>query len=229
MLKKFSVVFALTLFFFYGAFASSETKKQNRPYIVLFGPQNLTQVRVNIENYAPNGAEVKKFEINFGDGTLVSNSKDVFHTYLVNQKYTITTRTWDNKGLSSIYSEIIDINSSYRVRDIENSSVLGPINMDEMKKYSLVLTEQQSTRLYKLKINRSPSVANHSNNDKCKRDYNVEINKMEIFKEAEINCDITQIESFIKLGTNNVVKFEADRSRNGTKFKVEIHKSRRKT
>lgn len=148
MLKKCFAFFALILIFYSGAFASGGTEKHSKPYIVILGPQNLTQVRVNIENYAPNRAEVKKFEVNFGDGTVVTNSKDIFHTYSANQKYTITIKTWDKKGIVSTYSEIIDINSSFLVRDVVNSSVLGPLNIGEEKKYSISLTEQQSARLY---------------------------------------------------------------------------------
>ncbi len=51
---------------------------QIKPYIVILGPTDLMQVRVNLENYQPTEKEIKKFEINFGDGFIATNKTDIY-------------------------------------------------------------------------------------------------------------------------------------------------------
>lgn len=205
----------------------ADSSKKIKPYIVVLGPNDLNQIRINIENYQPTNKEIKKTDIFFGDGLHAASVEDVFHTYSANGKYTVVVKTWDKKDVLTTYSEVVDINSAYQVKDIANTRILGPLSVTDEKKYKLDLTTVQAARLYKLTLTRQSSGVNWLDllfpKLKCKRDYNVEINDIEIFKEDEVGCNTTQLERFVVLGTENTVRFEADEPRWKSTFQVEIH------
>ena len=220
----FAVIFILSNLISLNLLAhSGSSSKNTKPYVVLLGPNNLNQVRVNVENYEPNGKDVKKFEINFGDGVKVTNKKDVIHQYLNNGTYTLTIKTWDSKNTVNVYTQALDISTQYQVQTIPNTVVLGPVSLNNNQKYKLELTTDQVARLYKVTVfrnteNQKPFKFNRF----CKRDYNIEINDIEIFQEDEINCQTTQIERFALLSNKNIIKFEAQEARWRKRFKVQI-------
>lgn len=195
----------------------------NKPYVVLLSSNALNHLRVNIENYKPDNKAVKKYEINFGDGVKVANKKDIIHKYLANGTFNLVVKTWDNKNKLTTYTQSIDINTAYQVKDIPNSRILGPVSLQNRKKYKLDVTAAQSLKLFKVIVFRNTEQNwPFKINKFCKRDYNVEVNDIQIFQEDEINCHTTQVEKFAWLSTANVIKFEAEESRWRKSFKVQI-------
>ncbi len=228
--KSFLILCVIALSLITNVSLGDDKKTKDKPYIVIVGPQELNKVRVNIENYEPTDKDVKKSEIDFGDGTAKAiNSDDVYHTYSQNRSYTITIKTWDSKNKLTTYSENIQINSQSIVSDIPNSTILGPMAVRDEKKYSLNLSTAQSSKLYKLTIFKTSDLdqpkhkKDWNKHKKCKADYNVEINDLDIFKENEISCSTTLIEKFVKLNAKNVIRFEADEPYWKNSFKIKIN------
>ncbi|MBY0554215.1 hypothetical protein K2P97_06780, partial [bacterium] len=228
MKHNFNFLFFLLLFVSFSARShngnyNSDKKLQTKPYVVLLGPNSLNKVRVNIENFEPTGKDVKKFEINFGDGVKVTNKKDVIHEYLTKGAYTLTIKTWDSRNVVNVYTQALDISTQYQVRNIPNTTILGPVSLENYKKYKLDLTSTQVARLYKVTVFRNTEIQKPFKfNRFCKRDYNVEINDIKIFQDDEINCQTTQIEKFALLNEKNIIKFEAHEAKWRQRFKVQI-------
>lgn len=198
---------------------------QTKPYIVILGPTDLKQVRVNLDNYQPTNKEIKKYEVNFGDGTVVKNKTDIYHPYTNDQKYLITIKTWDSKNVLTTYTEEVEINSKFVTSVIPNTRILGPISFRDERKYSLNLNDGQAAKLYKLSIVKNSSSNQHGKhrNNKCRRDFNVDINGIDIFKDDEINCSTNLIEKFVRLTKSNRIRFEADESKSGNRFSIEMN------
>ncbi len=196
---------------------------QVKPYIVILGPADLMQVRVNLENYQPTTKEIKKYEVNFGDGFITINKTDVYHTYTANKKYAITVKTWDSKNVLNTYTENIDINSMFVVNVLPNTKVLVPVVVADERKINLNLTDAQALKLYKISLKKTSQPIANQKNKKCFRDYNVDLNGVDIFKEDEINCNTTIIEKFVRLNKANKLRFEAEEPRSKSKFSVEIN------
>lgn len=206
----------------------ANNKLTQKPYIVISGPTDLLEVRVNIENYKPTGRDIKKSEISFGDGIVISNKKDVYHKYQDSGSYIVIVKTWDNKNTLTTYSETVDANSKYEYRDLEGSSVFGPKDIYFRSKYEFSINETKTDKIFKLTLNKSPRKVyffftwffDHFR--KCDEDYDVVINDIEIFKEREVTCKTEHVERFVKLQKNNKIKFDHELFRKHNVYSVNI-------
>ena len=166
--------------------AQGNAQRQLKPYIVVSGPVLLQELRVNIENYTPNSKIYHRSEINFGDGSVVSSLKDAYHNFAANGSYSVTVNTWDSANVLTTYSEIVDINSTYQIKDIPQSTVTNILNVQAGKHYDLAIVDTMVGKLFKLTLTKTP-VPLIRRTFPCRTGTNVNINGLTIFKATEFN------------------------------------------
>lgn len=216
MNHQFNTLVFVTSFLFSLLSLASESKSI-KPYIVISGPSDLTEVRVNIENYQPTNKSIKKSEINLGNGILITDKKDIYYKYNLAGKYLIKVKTWDSGNNLSVYEEEVDVNSKYKSMDVTNSTVFGSKDIYSNKKYNFSVNDVNvSNKIYKIVLVKSDGKKNFISQllskifKKCDKNINVEINNINIFKDKEIDCETDSIERFVKLEKNNTIQFDLD-------------------
>lgn len=194
---------------------------QPKPYIVVSGPSNLAEVRVNVENYGPNGKTFNRSEITFGDGTAISTEKDVYHTYPVAGQYQVLVKTWNSLNVQTTYSEIVYINPAYFIQEVPNSSVLNLPKMQVGRLYNFPLFPERAAKLYKLTLKKTQALSQPRRNGSCGSS-SFKINNISIFKSAEFGCNVIQFSRFVLLSTANTVQLSST-DNIGSSFEAEIH------
>ena len=215
--KKFFLC-CFSLFIVYSFQVGAQPTNQ-KPYVVILGPSDLNQVHVNIANYQPTAKPVKRTEINFGDGSVSTNTVDVFHRYTSNGKHTISVKSWDNKDVLTSYSEVVDVSVLYQVKDLPNTRLLGPLAITQKKSYKLDLTTAQANKLYQLTLSKQSSAGAMN----CKRDFQVVINSIPVFNGSEVSCNTTQLQRFVVLDTENIIQLDSLDPSWKAAFQIEIH------
>lgn len=203
--------------------AQANVQKQLKPYVIISGPLRLNEVRVNIANYTPNSKNFSRSEISFGDGSAVSTRTDAYHTYASNGSFVITVKTWDTANILTTYSEIVDINPTFQIQDVANSSVFNIPKAIKGKPDVLNITAAQASKLYKLTLTKTPVSRVRRTFPPCGAGSNVSINGISVFKAGEFTCNIGQMQRFVVLSNSNTIQFETSESTAAFNFSIEIH------
>lgn len=198
---------------------TSQASTIDTPYIAFSNPQSSGEIRVNIEQYKPQGQAFARFEINLGDGSaIVRNSKDIYHTYTNTGTYTVIIKTWDRKRVLTTYQKNITINLDEILYDNANSMILS-LSSIEQNSYAFNMNSEQIANIYKVTLTRKPESSNIYN---CT--LNPTLNKISIFKSNEINCNTQKLERLIAVDSVNLLEFLGS-SANSTRalYSFEMH------
>ena len=179
---------------------------QNPPvfntYISLIDPQQLNAVRVNFTVYI---GSVSKTEVDFGDGTVIQNQRDVTHLYNADGSYTIKVRVWNSKNLVSEFSQTVQIQKN--IQYFEKQVIFGPVNPQKNKLFIFSVPVAQVKKLYKISL-QTTSNSNLSVNMANALDPSVLINNVSFFTKSEVATQNTKIEKLVTLQSSNLIEFK---------------------
>lgn len=171
-------------------------------YISLIDPQQLNVVRVNFTVYL---GSVSRTEIDFADGTVIQNQRDVNHLYNIDGTYTIKVRVWNNKNLMSEFSQTVHIQKNTQY--FEKKVVFGPVNPQTQKTFMFSVPAGDVKKLYKIILQTAAS-SSLSINAANASEASILINNISFFTKSEVALQNTKIEKLITLQSINIVEFK---------------------